>query len=166
MKCYTVTETGVVAGIELTTTGPYPHVCVGDPKVEYDHRRVEVDAALAAQGGRLHECSMLLDMNEDRRRSSYKLVPPDGRDNDKVLVKFEVRPGGEGRVWYDFPRDTFMLAKGWLPRQARAPQVAAPVELVVLNQDDAVRVYQIVDIAKASVPLLTLRLDSSGLKVA
>lgn len=169
MKCYTVTEKGVAAGIEFMTAGPYPHICVGDPSVQYDHRRVEVDAALAAaaNGGKIHDCSMALDMNEaDRRRASYKLVPPAGQDNDKVLVMFEVRPGGDGRTWYDFPRDTFMLAKGWYSKTPRGPRVSAPVELAVLNKEDAVRVYKATDISQAPAPLLTVRFDGSELKAA
>ncbi len=48
MKCYTVTEKGVMPGIELGGKTPYPYVIVGDPNEQYDHRRVEVDGALAA----------------------------------------------------------------------------------------------------------------------
>lgn len=168
MKCYTVTEKGVAAGIAFVTGDPYPHVCVGNPDVEYDHRRVEVDAALAnaADGGRILNCSVMLDMKEgERRRASYKLVPPDGSDNDKVLALFEVRVAGT-RTWYDFPRDTFMLAKGWISKIPRGPQVAAPAELVVLNKDDAAQVYKVADVAKSPEPLFTVRFDGSDLKAA
>ncbi len=168
MKCYTVTEKGVVAGIEITATDPYPHICVGDPGVEYDHRCVEVDAALAAgaKDGKILNCSTLLDMQEgNRRRVSYKLVPADGSDDDKVLALFAVRVAG-ARSWYDFPRDTFMLAKGWYSKTPRGPHVSAPAELVVLNKDDPARVYKMADIAKASVPLLTVRFDGKDLKAA
>ncbi len=164
MKCYTVTEKGVTPGIELGGSSPYPHVIVGDPDEQYDHRRVEVDDALAAtaSGGKILKCSMALDRKEgELRRVSYKLVLPDGSDDDKVLALFAVRVP-DARTWYDVPRDTFMLAKGWISKIRRGPSVAAPVDLVVLKKDDAARVYKVESLAKSPVLILTVRFDGGG----
>lgn len=164
MKCYTVTEKGVTPGIELGGSSPYPHVIVGDPDVQYDHRRVEVDTTLAAtaSGGKILNCSMTLDMKQgELRRVSYKLVPPDGSDDDKALALFAVRVAG-ARAWYDFPHDTFMLAKGWISRSPRGPSAAAPVELVVLKKDDAAKVYRVVSLAKSPALMLTVSFDGGG----
>lgn len=164
MKCYTVTEKGVTPGIELGGKTPYPHVIVGDPDEQYDHRRVEVDGALAAtaSGGKILNCSMTLDMKQgELRRVSYKLVPPDGSDDDKVLALFLVR-AADARAWYEFPRDTFMLAKGWISKAPRGPSVAAPVELVVLKKDDAAKVYKVESLAKSPALMLTVSFDGGG----
>lgn len=164
MKCYTVTEKGVTPGIELGGKSPYPHVVVGDPDEQYDHRRVEVDGALAAKtsSGKILNCSVTLDMKQgELRRVSYKLIPPDGSDDDKVLAMFAVRVA-DARAWYDFPRDTFMLAKGWISKTPRGPSVAAPVELVVLKKDDAAKVYKVESLAKSPALMLTVSFDGGG----
>ncbi|MBI3574672.1 MAG: hypothetical protein HY083_03315 [Gammaproteobacteria bacterium] len=168
MKCYTTTDKGVMPGIDLVSGPPYPHVCVGDPNVLYDHRRVEADEALAgnANNGKIMNCSMALDMNEeDHRRASYKLVPPNGSDDDQTLVKFEARVNS-ARTWYEFPRDTFSLAKGWISKTPRGPSVSAPVELFVLKKDNKAQVYKIEDIAKAPVLVFNVRYDGNELKTA
>ncbi len=163
MKCYTVTEKGVTPGIELGGKTPYPHVIVGDPDIQYDHRRVEVDGALApGAGGKILNCSVVLDMKSgELRRVSYKLVPPDGSDDDKVLALFAVRVA-DARAWYDFPRDTFMLAKGWISKSPRGPSVAAPVELVVLKKDESAKVYKVESLAKSPALILTVSFDGGG----
>jgi hypothetical protein len=125
---------------------------------------VEVDSALAAtaSGGKILNCSMTLDMKPgELRRVSYKLVPPDDSDDDRVLALFAVR-AADARTWYDFPRDTFMLAKGWISKAPRGPSVAAPVELVVLKKDDAARVYKVENLAKSPALMFTVRFDGGG----
>ncbi len=164
MKCFTVTEKGVTAGIAWVKE-PYPHVGVGDPKVEYDYRRVEVDGALAegAAHGTLHECSIALDMKEeDRRRASYKLIPPTGKDTAQALVKLEAHCATSGRTWYELPRYTMTVAKGWFANAG--PQVNTPVELIVLNKDSEVKIGKIDENGKSQL-VMTVYFDGNELKV-
>ncbi len=142
MKCFTVTEKGTAAGITWVKE-PYPHVGVGDPKVEYDYRRVEVDGALAENvaNGTLYDCSISLDIKEtDPRRASYKLIVPNGKDEDRALVKLEAHCATNGRTWYELPRHTFTIAKGWYANAG--PKVNTPVELIVLNKGEEVRIFR------------------------
>jgi hypothetical protein len=162
MKCYTVTEKGVASGVRLSQQ-PYPHIGVGDPANEPDYRLVEVDEALAA-GDAVSACSVALDQDEARpRRAGYKLVPPAGDDN-QALVKLEVHPGaGAQRTFYDLPRYTKTLAKGWFSK-AGGPRVDTPVELVLLKKGDEVRVYNVEDSDRSPALLFTLSFDGAELK--
>lgn len=163
MKCFTVTEKGVAAGIAWVKE-PYPHVGVGDPKVQYDYRRVEVDGALAesAANGTLHDCSITLDMKEeDHRRASYKLIAPTGKDEGQALVKLEVHGAADGRTWYELPRHTFTVAKGWYANAG--PKVNTPVELIVLNKDSEVRICKTAE-AGGTQRLMTLYFDGNELR--
>lgn len=164
MKCFTVTEKGVAAGIAWVKD-PYPHVGVGDPKVQYDYRRVEVDSALAesAANGTLRDCSITLDMKEeDHRRASYKLIPPTGKDEDQALVKLEAHCTTNGRTWYELPRHTFTLAKGWFANAG--PKVNTPVELIVLNKDGEVRIGKTEESGKSQI-VMTVYFDGNELRV-
>lgn len=168
MKCYSVTESGVAEGIRFSPA-PYPHVLVGDAREEYDYRRVKIDPQLASQSRdtTLTECSVVLDTNnDDRRRASYTLAPPSGADADKALVKIEVRAGAGVRTWYEFPRYTFSVAKGWVAEQPGAPRVLAPVELVVLEKGAAIRVMQTARDSGKSNALMTLAFDGVVLRRA
>jgi hypothetical protein len=158
-----VTDKGIEAGIGIARE-PYPHVGVGDPKVAYDYRRVEVDEALAGSGT-LQACSVELDMdNKDPRRASYKLVSASGTDDDRALVKLEVLPGPKGRTYYELPRDTVSLAKGAFSRTAGGPQLEAPAELIVLRKDTDARVYQIEELGAPMRLTFTLSFDGRELR--
>jgi hypothetical protein len=167
MKCYTVTEQGVTAGIAIASD-PYPHVGVGDPNVAYDYRRVEIDEALAttaASGGSIRACSVELDMSEsDSRRASYKLITPAGTDEDQALVKLEVHPGAGGRTFYDLPRHTVTLAKGAFTRTAGGPHLETPVELVVIRKGGEVDVYKSADVFTAPKLAFSVGFDGSELR--
>ncbi len=164
MKCYTVTQDGVVPGIR-TLPEPYPHVPVGDPALSSaDYRRVEVDATLAGSGDIINNCSYTIDTkNSGNRRSSYKLVAPSGSDDDTILVKFDVHGGAGQRTSYDFPRFTLALANGW-HLAGQGPQVETPVNLVVLKKGDEVNIHRTMDIHKPAAPVFSVRFDGSGLK--
>lgn len=144
MKCYTVTENGVTPGIHFVND-PYPHVPVGDPRNEPDFRRVQIDPALASGSfnGAVSSCSLALAPNDDdRRRASYRLAPPNGRDDDQALVKLEVHAPPGWRSSYNPPRETLTVAKGWLPEGGSGPRVNTPVELMVLRKGGEIEVYQ------------------------
>jgi hypothetical protein len=144
MKCYTVTENGITPGINFADQ-PYPHVPVGDPRNEPDFRRVRIDAALATSStnGAVARCSLALTPNDDdRRRASYELVPPSGRDDDRALIKLEARAAPGWRTWYNPPRDTLTVAKGWFPEGGYGPRANTPVELVVLRKGAEIEVYE------------------------
>lgn len=165
MKCFTVTEKGVTPGIAFAIGDPYPHVQIGDPHVEYDFRRVEVDAALAAgaANGVLPACSIVLDMKEgDRRRVSYKLVAPNGKDEDQALVKLEAHCTAVGRTFYELPRYTMTVAKGWFSK-ASGPSVNTPVELIVLNKGGEVKIYKSEDLGKPEL-VFTVSFDGKELQ--
>lgn len=144
MKCYTVTEHGITPGISYVNE-PYPHVPVGDPRNEPDFRRVPVDEGLlgASTNGAVTNCSLVLVPNDDdRRRASYQLTPPSGRDDDRALIKLEVRAPQGSRTWYQPPRETLTVAKGWLAEGGSGPRVNTPVELMVLKKDGEIEVYE------------------------
>lgn len=169
MKCYTVTEKGITPGIRLLPT-PYPHVPVGDPRVSSaDYRRVEIDPALMmnAQAQAIAACSIEIAYKEgERRRSSYKLIPPKGGDDDQALVKFEANCAtGDGRTFYDFPRDTFTVAKGWYSHNVQGPRVQMPVELAVLKKDCTARVLKVEDIAGRPALVFGVVFDGATLKL-
>lgn len=166
MKCFTVTERGVTPGIAFVARDPYPHVEIGDPQVEYDFRRVEVDAALAegAANGVIPACSVTLDMKEgDRRRVSYKLVAPNGKDEDQALVKLEAHCTASGRTFYEMPRYTLTVAKGWFSK-AGGPSVNTPVELIVLNKGGEVRIYKEEDLGRPDLVYI-ISFDGNELRV-
>lgn len=144
MKCFTATENGVTSGIHFVNQ-PYPHVPVGDPRNEPDLRRVRLAEALASASanGAVTSCSInLVPNDDDRRRASYDLVPPTGRDDDQALVKLEVHPPSGWRTWYNLPRETLTVAKGWLSEGGTGPRVSTPVELVVLKKDGSIAVHE------------------------
>jgi hypothetical protein len=165
MKCFTVTENGVIPGIKFARE-PYPHVPVGDPSLSSaDFRRVPVDAALAdgAKDGVIAACSYVLEAGEGTRRSSYKLVAPTGRDEDAALVKLEAHCAAPGqRSFYDLPRDAMVLASGWY-LQDKGPQVRTPVNLVVLAKDASVQINRTVDIRKPPEHVFIVHFDGAGL---
>jgi hypothetical protein len=168
MKCYTVTENGIVPGIKFLRE-PFPHVAVGDPGLSSaDYRRVEVDAALAAGAAddTIMACSYAADMKSGAtRRASYKLVPPAGGEDDLTLVKFEARCATPGnRTYYDFPLYTRALANGWYLAGGKGPQVSAPVNLVVLKKGDEVAIHRTVDFSKRPELVFTVHFDGAGLK--
>ncbi|BAU46877.1 hypothetical protein SVA_0295 [Sulfurifustis variabilis] len=144
MKCYTVTENGMTPGIDFVDE-PYPHVPVGDPRNEPDFRRVQIEDALASSStnGAVTSCSLALVPNDDdRRRASYRLVPPTGRDDDQALVKLEARAAPGCRTWYNPPRETLTVAKGWIPEGGSGPRVRTPVEMMVLRKGGEIGVYE------------------------
>lgn len=166
MKCFTVTNDGVVPGIEYLKE-PYPHVAVGDTKLSSsDYRLVEIDPALAGEH-KITACSYTIDTkNSGNRKVSYKLVPPSGKDDDLALVKFDAHGNTPGqRTFYDMPRHTLALANGWRLASDRNPQAETPVNLVVLKKGDEVKVERMVDIRKPSVPLFSVRFDGTELKL-
>ncbi|MBI3778847.1 MAG: hypothetical protein HY274_08045 [Gammaproteobacteria bacterium] len=167
MKCFTVTENGVVPGIKFLRE-PYPHIPVGDPKLSSnDYRRVEVDASLASGGdATVMKCSYVLDMQTgDKRRASYKLVPATGEDDDQALVKLEAHcaPPGQ-RSFYDLPLYTFALANGWYLANGTGPQARTPVNLVVLNKGDEVKINRAIDVWKQSEHVFSVAFDGRELK--
>lgn len=144
MKCYTVTENGITPGINFVDE-PYPHIPVGDPRNEPDFRRVRLDEALVSvsTNGAVSSCSLALAPNDDdRRRASYQLTPPTGRDDDQALVKLEVRAPSGWRTSYNPPRETLSVAKGWLPEGGSGPRANTPVELLVLKKGGETEVYE------------------------
>lgn len=165
MKCFTVTENGVVPGIKFARD-PYPHVPVGDPNLSSaDFRRVEIDAALAdgARYGVLTACSYALEAGEGNRRSSYKLVAPTGKDENAALAKLEAHCAAPGqRTFYDLPRDTMVLASGW-HLWGKGPQVRTPVDLIVLAKNGAVQVNRTVDIRKPPEHVFVVEFDGAKL---
>jgi hypothetical protein len=166
MKCFTVTENGVVTGISFVRE-PYPHIPVGDPQLSSaDYRRVEIDAALAdsARDGVITACSYVLDAKPgaDHRRVSYKIIAS-GNDDDMALVKLEAHCAAPGqRTFYEFPRDTMTLANGWYLWD-RGPQVRTPVNLVVLGKNGEVRIYRTVDIRKPPELVFIVQFDGTRL---
>jgi hypothetical protein len=163
MKCYTVTEKGVTPGISISSD-PYPHVGIGDPNAEPDFRRVEIDETLAGNVSNdyVSACSIQLEhKEEDKRRSAYKLINTTGKDDDQALVKFEVSQ--KGRTSYEFPRNTFTLAKGWHSKDG-GPRVTTPVELVALRKGNNVRVFVTTDSKKESDLLFTISFDGNEVK--
>lgn len=165
--CYTVTEKGVSPGIAVNPT-PYPHVGVGDPRVEYDYRRVEVDPdLLAASATSLSRCAYALDQkDEDKRRASYKLVTGSDDDSERVLVKLSANCGGPGgRTRYVLARNMFSLAKGWYS-DASGSRAVYPEELVILNKDQAVQCYKAVGERNKEELAFTLRYDGKNLQMA
>jgi hypothetical protein len=168
MKCYAVTENGVVPGVKFLRD-PFPHVAVGDPKLSSaDYRRVEVDAALAtnAADGVITACSYASDMKSGEvRRASYKLVPPTGKDDGEALVKFEARCATPGnRTFYDFPLYTLALANGWYLADGKGPQVSTPVNLVVLEKNNEVGIHRTVDFSQRPEPVFFVHFDGAELK--
>ena len=166
MKCFTVTEAGVTPGIRLSGKDPYPFIGVGDPANSSDYRRVEADKALAdgSKDGVITSCSIVLDMNEeDNRRSSYKMIPATGTDDDKALVLVEARASKTGRTHYDLPRYAFNVASGW---HANGPVVTFPVNLVIINKDSTIKVMKTEDITKGSSPFMAVQFDGTGMKKA
>lgn len=165
MKCFTVTENGVIPGIKFAGE-PYPHVPVGDPSLSSaDFRRVAIDAALAdgAKDGVITACSYVLEAGKGTRRSSYKLVAPTGKDEDLALVKLEAHCAAPGqRAYYELPRDTMVLASGWF-LQGRGPQVRTPVNLIVLARDAAVQINRTVDILKPPEHVFIVQFDGARL---
>lgn len=168
MKCYTVTQNGVVPGIQFLRD-PYPHVAVGDPSLSSaDYRRVEVDPALANNNaeGILKACSYAVDTkNSGNRRSSYKLVALAGNDDDKILVKFDAPCATPGqRTFYDMPLYTLALANGWRLAGGKGPQAETPVNLVVLKKGDEVRINRTVDLSKPPEFVFSVNFDGAELK--
>jgi len=166
MKCYTVTENGITPGIGCVNE-PYPHVPVGDRRAEPDYRRVALADALAgsAVNGAVTRCSLTLESNDaDRRRASYKLVPPSNKDDDQALVKFEVHAAPGARSAYDFPRYTFTVAKGWISDAPGRPQANTPVELVVLKRGATVTVTQTERGSGAPQTVMQLEFDGNELR--
>jgi hypothetical protein len=167
MKCYTVTKDGVVPGIQFLRE-PYPHVAVGDPALSSaDCRRVEVDVALAdGAESVIKTCSYTLDpKNSGNRRSSYRLIAPTGNDDDQILVKLEACCAAPGcRAFYDVPLYTLALANGWCLADGKGPQVSTPVNLVVLNKDDEVKIYRTVDIRLPAELVFSVSFNGSELR--
>lgn len=165
MKCFTVTENGIVPGIKFARE-PYPHVPVGDPNLSSsDFRRVAIDTALAdgAKDGVITACSCVLEAGEGARRSSYKLVAPRGKDENLALVKLEAHCAAPGqRTFYELPRDTMVLASGWY-LQGKGPQVRTPVDLVVLAKDTPVGINRTVDIRKPPEHVFIVQFDGARL---
>jgi hypothetical protein len=168
MKCYTVTHNGVIRGIKFFRT-PYPHVAVGDPTLSSaDCRRVEVDKELAesATNDSIIACSYVPDVKQgEMRRSSFKLIAPTGIDDDQALVKLEARCASPGnRTFYDLPLYTFALANGWYLADGTGPQVSTPVNLIVLDQGDDVKIYRTVDIWKQPELVFAVAFDGAELR--
>lgn len=168
MKCFTVTENGVVHGIKFLRE-PYPHVAVGDPKLSSaDYRRVEIDASLAARAANdiITTCSHTFDMKSgSNRRATYKLVASTGNDDSQALVKFEAHCASPGnRTFYDFPLYTLALANGWFLAGGKGPQVSTPVNLVVLKKDDEVIIHRTVDVWKKPEFVFIVHFDGAELK--
>lgn len=168
MKCYTVTKDGVVPGIQFLRK-PYPHVAVGDPALSSaDCRRVEVDTALAdsATDNTIKACSYVIDMkNSEHQRSSYKLVAADGSDDDRMLVKIEARCAAPGqRTFYDLPLNTLALANGWYLAGGKGPQAETPVNLIVLEKGDEIKIHRTVDMRKPAELVFSAGFDDSELR--
>jgi hypothetical protein len=167
MKCYTLTETGILPGIQFLNE-PYPNVLIGDPANQMSYTRVEVDTELAdsAKENMITSCSWALDVKEgEKRRASYKLVPPRGDDDHQAMVKVEAhcaKPGG--RTSYEFPHDTFTLASGWFTGPGGS-KVSAPANLVVLDKDNSIRVYKTEDIWRAQELVFAASYDGRELKL-
>lgn len=165
MKCFTVTENGIVPGMKFARD-PYPHVPIGDSGLSSaDFRRVEIDAALAdgARDGVITACSYALEAGEGNRRSSYKLVAPTGKDEDAALVKLEAHCAAPGqRTFYELPRDTMVLASGWY-LWGRGPQVRTPVDLIVLAKNSRAVVNRTVDIRKEPEHVFVIHFDGAKL---
>lgn len=163
MKCYTVSEKGITAGVAISRE-PYPHVGVGDPQSQYNYRRVAVDAALVegAANGLLQSCSYVLHQKgEDIRRAGYKLVPNKG-DDDMALVKLEVH-APNGRSFYDLPRYTMTLANGSFSPPSH-PRVATPVQLIVLRKGGEVTISVAEDVWTPPLELLRVHYDGTALQ--
>lgn len=168
MKCYTVTQNGVVPGIKFLRK-PYPHVAVGDSHLSSaDYRRVEVDKELAdsAADGTITACSYVSDMKQGENcRSSYKLVASTGNDDDQALVKLEAHCASpSNRTFYDLPLYTFALANGWYLAGGKGPQVSTPVNLIVLDKGNDVKIYRTVDIWKQPELVFTVAFDGTELR--
>ncbi|GAB4508402.1 MAG: hypothetical protein Tsb0026_06980 [Sulfuricaulis sp.] len=168
MKCYTITKNGVAPGIQFLHK-PYPHVVVGDPTLSSaDCRRVEVDAALAnsTADDTIMTCSYIIEMkNSENRRSSYKLVAATGDDDDRILVKIEVRSVASGqRTFYDLPLNTLALANGWYLAGGKGPQAETPVNLVVLKKGDEIKIRRMVDMHKPAEFVFSASFNGSELR--
>jgi SH3-like domain-containing protein len=99
---------------------------------------------------------------EDHRRASYKLIPPTGKDEGHALVKLEAHCATSGRTWYELPRYTTTIAKGWFANAG--PKVNTPVELVILEKGGEVKISKTDENGKSQL-VMTVQFDGNELKV-